>query len=47
VPRARIRRPLVALIVLIVALAIGYTVRAARSDGMTPPHPTISSASTR
>jgi hypothetical protein len=32
VPRARIRRPLVALIVLIAALAIGYSVRALHND---------------
>jgi hypothetical protein len=31
--RARLRRPLVALIILILALVIGYTVRAVRSDG--------------
>jgi hypothetical protein len=35
----RIRRPLIALIVLVVALLIGYAVRAARSDGATPPAP--------
>jgi hypothetical protein len=33
----RIRRPLIALIVLVVALLIGYAVRASRSDGLTPP----------
>jgi hypothetical protein len=32
VPRARVRRPLIALIVLIVALVIGYSVRALQSD---------------
>ncbi|HEY2271728.1 MAG TPA: hypothetical protein VGH30_03070 [Jatrophihabitantaceae bacterium] len=37
----RIRRPLIALIVLVVALLIGYAVRAARSDGAVPPHPAV------
>ncbi|HJQ44069.1 MAG TPA: hypothetical protein VJ831_13355 [Jatrophihabitantaceae bacterium] len=30
----RVRRPLIALIVLVAALAVGYGVRAARSDGI-------------
>ncbi len=39
------RRPLVALIVLVVALAVGYSVRAARSDGPgAPQRPTTSVA---
>jgi hypothetical protein len=33
----RIRRPLIALIVLVVALLIGYAVRASRSDSAPPP----------
>jgi hypothetical protein len=33
----RIRRPLLALLVLVVALVIGYGIRAARSDGVPPP----------
>jgi hypothetical protein len=33
----RVRRPLLALLVLLVAFGIGYGVRAARSD--TPAHP--------
>lgn len=37
----RIRRPLLALIVLVVALAVGYGIRAARSDGRTPPTSTV------
>jgi hypothetical protein len=32
----RIRRPLLALIVLVLALAIGYGIRATRSDGASP-----------
>ncbi len=31
-PRLRIRRPLLALVALLLALAVGYTVQAARSD---------------
>jgi hypothetical protein len=34
----RIRRPLLALLVLVLALAIGYGIRAVRSDGA-PPRP--------
>jgi hypothetical protein len=36
----RIRRPLLALLVLVVALLIGYGIRAARSDGAPPRLPT-------
>lgn len=36
----RTRRPLLALVVLVVALVVGYSVRAARSDGAGPPRPT-------
>jgi hypothetical protein len=48
VPRVRVRRPLIALVVLVLALVIGYTVRAVRSDddhGTVPsrsPHPSVS-----
>jgi hypothetical protein len=50
VPGARIRRPLIALIALIIALVIGYSVRGIRSGdshgGTAPPrpHPSVSSA---
>jgi hypothetical protein len=39
----RVRRPLLALVVLIVALAVGYGVRAAHSHGQTstPAHPPV------
>jgi hypothetical protein len=33
----RIRRPLLALLVLVVALVVGYGIRAARSDGAPRP----------
>jgi hypothetical protein len=36
VPRHRVRRPLLALVALLVALAIGYGVRALRSDDSAP-----------
>ena len=39
---ARARRPLVALIVLVLLLAVGYGIRAARSDGH--PQPTMSTS---
>jgi hypothetical protein len=44
VPRARIRRPLLALIALVLALVIGYTIKAVNSDDPAPsrPHPTQS-----
>jgi hypothetical protein len=44
VPRARIRRPLLALIALVLALVIGYTIKAVNSDdhGPSRPHPTQS-----
>jgi hypothetical protein len=47
VPRVRVRRPLLALVVLVLALVIGYTVRAVRSDdgGHAPsrsPQPVVS-----
>jgi ribonuclease T1 len=38
VPRIRVRRPLLALIALVLALAVGYAVKAARSDGPAPRH---------
>jgi hypothetical protein len=41
VPRAR--RPLIALLVLVAALLIGYTVRAVRSDDQRSPRPVPSS----
>jgi hypothetical protein len=44
VPRARVRRPLIALIALVLALVIGYTVRAAHSDDGHHPQPTRSSS---
>jgi hypothetical protein len=44
VSRARVRRPLLALIALVLALVIGYTVKALNSDDAAPsrPHPTQS-----
>jgi hypothetical protein len=45
VPRARVRRPLIALIVLIVALVIGYSVRALQSDDPAPAHSSVPSVS--
>jgi hypothetical protein len=43
----RVRRPLLALIALVAALAIGYGVRAAQDHGHhTPPAPSITSGST-
>ena len=43
----RVRRPLLALIALVVALAVGYGIRAARSDDSSPrPSATQSSAET-
>jgi hypothetical protein len=39
----RIRRPLLALIALIVALAVGYAVNAIRGADAPAPHPTPSS----
>ncbi|WP_338185236.1 hypothetical protein [Jatrophihabitans sp.] len=41
----RIRRPLLALVVLVAALAIGYGVRAAHHDGQHTPTPSTSSHS--
>jgi hypothetical protein len=40
----RVRRPLIALVILVLALVIGYTVRALRSDGdgSTAPSPSVS-----
>jgi hypothetical protein len=44
---ARIRRPLIALVVLIVALVIGYTVRALHDDGHSAPTPAPSLSRSR
>jgi hypothetical protein len=41
--RRRIRRPLLALIVLVVALGVGYGVRAARGATPVAPSPAVSS----
>jgi ribonuclease T1 len=38
----RVRRPLIALVVLLVALAVGYAVRASRSDAPARPIRTVS-----
>jgi ribonuclease T1 len=38
VPRVRVRRPLLALIALVLALAVGYAVKAAQSDDPAPRH---------
>jgi hypothetical protein len=35
----RVRRPLIALIALLAALAIGYGIKAAHSDSHPPTHP--------
>lgn len=43
---SRVRRPLLALIALVVALAIGYGVKAARSDDSSPHPSTTSTTST-
>ena len=40
----RVRRPLLALIALVLALAVGYAVKAARSDNPTPRHSATSTA---
>jgi ribonuclease T1 len=40
----RVRRPLLALIALVVALAVGYAVKAAQSDHPAPRHSTTASA---
>jgi hypothetical protein len=45
VSRARVRRPLIALIVLIAALVIGYTVRALQSGDHHAPSPAPSMSS--
>lgn len=44
-PGARPRRPLIALIALVIALAVGYSVRAARSDGDGSPRSPLPSTS--
>jgi hypothetical protein len=44
VSRVRVRRPLIALIALVLALVIGYTVRAVQSDDGHHPQPTRSSS---
>jgi ribonuclease T1 len=42
----RVRRPLLALIALVVALAVGYAVKAAQSDSPAPRHAATSSVPT-
>ena len=44
---ARIRRPLIALVVLVVALVIGYTVRALHDDDHPAPSPAPSLSRSR
>jgi hypothetical protein len=41
----RIRRPLLALLALVLALVIGYAIRAARSDGAPARSPTTQTSS--
>ncbi len=38
-PRRRVRRPLLALVALVMALVVGYTVRACESDTGNTPRP--------
>ena len=45
-PRRRVRRPLLALIVLVLALIIGYTVQALHSDDHPAPSAPPSAVST-
>jgi ribonuclease T1 len=42
----RVRRPLLALIALLIALAVGYAIKAAQSDEPQPRHPATSTAPT-
>ena len=44
-PRRRVRRPLIALLALVIALAIGYGVRAAQHHSAPRPAPVVTRSS--